>query len=185
MVHTKSTYKKNQFLKKDRSSLNFARTCSATNYTHLLFSPPMSGTMKFSRRQTNWNIVAHTLYVDFIVAHTFISRLYSGSHLICRCSQKLAHAYMRDITRSIDDGLFTFRCHWNVTNCSGIWINNTRIILQRIWGGFILIQYNCDKLWNSGIIRTATKQKSKQRECGFVYFSLSLKCYKLLRNLDK
>jgi hypothetical protein len=60
------------------------------------------------------------------------------------------------------------------TNCSGIWINNTRIILQCIWGGCILIQYNCDKLWNSVIIRTATKQKSKQGECGFVYFSLSL-----------
>jgi hypothetical protein len=61
-------------------------------------------------------------------------------------------------------GLFTFRCHWNVTNCCGIWINKTRIILQCIWGGFILIQYNYGKLWNSGIIRTATKQKSKQRE---------------------
>jgi hypothetical protein len=38
------------------------------------------------------------------------------------------------------------------------------ILFQCIWGGFILIQYNYGKLWNSGIIRTATKQKSKQRE---------------------
>ena len=86
---------------------------------------------------------------------------------------------MRDITRSMDDGLFTFRCHWNVTNCSGIWINNIRIILQCIWGGFILIQYNCGKLWNSGIIRTATKQKSKQREFRFVNmvtFSIDSRC---------
>ena len=37
-------------------------------------------------------------------------------------------------------GLFTLRFHWNVKNCSGIWIKTIKIILQCIWGWFKLIQ---------------------------------------------
>jgi len=147
-------------------------------------------------------IVAHILYVDacknsvthlkclcsivkplgvfqkrysYKIFHLSISLMQTGT---CKRVHARHHQIFKCHNRSMV-GFFTLRCHWNVTNCRGIWINNTRIILQCIWGGFILIQYNCDKLWNSGIIRTATKQKSKQREFRFVYFSLSLKCYKL------
>jgi hypothetical protein len=92
-------------------------------------------------------------------------------HLSFSCMHKRVHARHDRIFEMSMVDLFTLRFHWNVTNCSGIRINNTRIILQCIWGGFILIQYNCGKLWNSGIIRTATKQKSKQREFRFLTLS--------------
>ena len=53
---------------------------------------------------------------------------------------------MRDITErcniyhKLRVGLLTLHFHWNVKNCSGIWIMTIKIILQSIWGRFKLIQ---------------------------------------------
>ena len=86
---------------------------------------------------------------------------------------QIIHArYHRMLQRlSTIERVFTIRFNWTVKNCSGIRIKTIRIILQCVWGWFKLIQYNCGKLWNSGIIKTATKHKSKQGEFRFSTWS--------------